>query len=209
MHCEPKRLYDYLFSGNGYKIRLALAQLGIPSEYEFLDILAGDTRTEEFLAKNPSGEIPVLELSDGTTLVESNSILCWLTESTFLMPEDRLERAHVLRWMFFEQSNIDRVIGRARFCRTFPDAVKGFATERDFGLWLGFGSRALGVLDQHLATRDFLVGDSYTAADICLFGYVHCANEGGFDLSRFEAVSHWIERVRSQPAHIAITARPS
>ena len=209
MNNHPTKLYDYLFSGNGYKIRLALAQLEIPVEYEFIDILAGDTRTEEFLRKNPNGEIPVLELADGTTLVESNAILCWLTDSTWLMPKGRLDRTKVLRWMFFEQSNIDRILGRARFCRTFPDAVKGFATERDFGMWIGFGNRALSVLESHLVNSSFLVGEDYTAADICVYGYVHCAEEGGFDLGLYPSVVGWLERVQAQRGHISLSFRPT
>ncbi|MEM7412836.1 MAG: glutathione S-transferase family protein [Myxococcota bacterium] len=209
MSIRATKLYDYPFSGNGYKIRLALAQLELPFAYERVDILAGETRSEAFLRKNPNGEIPVLALSDGTHLVESNAILCWLTDGSRLMPVDSLERAQVLRWMFFEQSNIDRVIGRARFCRTFPEVVEGFATERDFGLWTGMGNRTLGVLDGHLTARSFLVGERYSAADISVYGYVHVAEGGGFDLGRYPAVGAWLERVRSEDGHVSIDAIPA
>ncbi|HYD43885.1 MAG TPA: glutathione S-transferase N-terminal domain-containing protein, partial [Phenylobacterium sp.] len=109
MAVQPVRLYDFPFSGNGYKVRLALHQLGLGVERQIIDILKGEARSGDFLAKNPVGEIPALELSDGTVLRESNAILYWLTEGTPLMPSDRLGRTRVVQWMCFEQSNIDRV----------------------------------------------------------------------------------------------------
>ncbi|MGH8597363.1 MAG: glutathione S-transferase family protein, partial [Gammaproteobacteria bacterium] len=111
MSPRPKRLYDLPFSGNGYKVRLALAQLGIAVEYEVVDLIKGETKSKEFLAKNPMGQIPLLELDDGSLLRESNAILAWLAEGTFLMPDDAFSRARVLQWMMFEQNNIDKVIG--------------------------------------------------------------------------------------------------
>ena len=118
---KPKKLYDFLFSGNGYKIRLALHQLGIRVEHEYVNLLTGDTRAEAFLEKNPVGQIPVLELDNGTLLRESNAILYWLTEGTRLLPEDPTTQAEVLQWMFFETSNIDKNLGRCRFMATYPD----------------------------------------------------------------------------------------
>jgi glutathione S-transferase len=204
MNPRPKRLYDFPFSGNGYKVRLALAQLGIVVEYEIVDLLIGKTRTQEFLAKNPLGQIPVLELDDGTMLRESNAILFWLTERTTLMPDDALQRARVIQWMMFEQSNIDKVLGRTRFLRRYPNFIP--TSPRDWEEWDRAGNRALSVLDAELATHPFLVGERYSAADICLYGYVHCADEGGFDLNRYPSVSAWLERVRRQPGHVPMAA---
>ncbi len=204
MKTDRPRLYDFPFSGNGYKLRLAMTQLGVAFDYRVIDILAGQSRTPQFLVLNPMGQIPVLELPDGTVLRESNAILVWLTEGTGLMPTDRLERTRVLQWMSFEQSNIDKVLGRTRFLRAYPDFRE--VAEAEWAVWYEEGDRALAVLDQALDGRDFLVGSAYSAADICLYGYVHTAEEGGFDLGRYPRVGRWLEAVRGQPGHIPITA---
>lgn len=198
----PVRLYDFPFSGNGYKVRLALAQLGLDVEHQIVDLLAGETASEWFLARNLMGQIPVLELSDGTCLPESNAILYWLGEGTALMPADRLLRARVVQWMCFEQSNIDKVLGRSRFLSCYPDFRE--TTRDEFEGWWAEGNRALSVLDAELEESEFLVGSTYSVADICLYGYVHCADEGGFDLQRFPSVSRWLESVRRQSGHITI-----
>lgn len=198
----PKRLYDFPFSGNGYKVRLALSHLGLQVEYRIVDLLAGETSAPEFLARNPMGQIPVLELDDGTCMPESNAILLWLTDGTPLMPADGLGRARVVQWMCFEQSNIDKVLGRTRFLKRYPDFRS--TTPEEWSQWYATGYRALDVMESELARRDFLVGDRYSAADICLYGYVHCAEDGGFSLERYPAVSSWRERVREQPGHVSI-----
>lgn len=200
MSAQPFRLYDYPYSGNGYKIRLALHQLGIVVDYQIVDILKSETKSESFLAKNPMGEIPALELSDGMVLRESNAILYWLTEGTPLMPADKMGRTRVIQWMCFEQSNIDRVLGRARFLKAHPNFRQ--ATTAEFEQWHATGHRALGVMDQELSHQAFLVGNAYSAADICLYGYVHTGREGGFGLDRFPAVIAWLERIANQPQHI-------
>jgi len=199
---QPKRLYDFPFSGNGYKVRLALAHLGLSVEYETVDLVGGETNTPRFLAKNPMGQIPVLELDDGTMLRESNSILFWLTEGTSLMPDDRLARARIVQWMCFEQSNIDKVLGRTRFLKRYPDFMA--TTSADWEQWYATGYRALDVMESELRKQGFLVADAFSAADICLYGYVHCAEEGGFDLARYGAVNRWRARVREQPGHVPI-----
>jgi len=204
MNPRPMRLYDFPFSGNGYKVRLALAQLGIVVEHEIVDLLVGETRTPEFLAKSPLGQIPVLQLDDGTLLRESNAILFWLTEHTELMPHEALQRTQVIQWMMFEQSNIDKVLGRTRFLRRYPNFIP--TSPRDWVEWDRAGNQALSVLEAELRTHPFLVGDRYSAADICLYGYVHCADEGGFDLNRYPFVSAWLERVRRQPGHVPMAA---
>ena len=202
MNARPLRLYDFPFSGNGYKIRLALAQLGIRVDYEVIDLIARETKSARFLAKNPLGEIPVLELDDGTLLRESNAILFWLTDGTALMPTDPLERARVVQWMLFEQNQIDKVLGRTRFLLRYPAFMR--ATQADFDGWYATGYRALAIVDDELRNRDFIVGKRYSAADICLYGYVHCAGEGGFDLTRTPRIVDWLARVREQSRHVTI-----
>jgi glutathione S-transferase len=195
LNATPKRLYDFPFSGNGYKIRLALAYLGLAVEYEIVDIVAGEARSPAFLAKNPMGQIPMLELSDGTCLRESNAILFWLTEGTRLMPKDPIAKTRVIQWMCFEQSNVDQVLGRTRFLKRYP-TFRATAQE-EWDQWYAVGYRALGVMEQELASRTFLVGNSYSAADICLYGYVHCAEDGGFDLTPYPNVVRWRAEVQS------------
>ncbi|MBL8681642.1 MAG: glutathione S-transferase family protein [Myxococcales bacterium] len=195
-------LYDYPFSGNGYKVRLVLRELGIAYEYRALDILKGHTREPWFLAKNPAGQIPVLELDDGACLSESSAILVHVARGTPLFPSDPLSQTRALQWMCFEQSNIDGVISRARFRRAFPDAIP--TRPEEFAAWLSEGHRALAVLEGHLSQREFLVDDAFSIADIALYAYVHCADQGGFSLDTYPALRRWLQRVRSRPAHIAI-----
>lgn len=200
MDAQPARLFDFPFSGNGYKVRLALHHLGLPVERQIVDILDGANRSPEFLAHNPMGEIPALELSDGTVLRESNAILYWLAEGTPLMPTGRLERTRVVQWLCFEQSNIDRVLGRARFLKAYPEFTT--VAQFDVDTWHAAGHRALENLDQELSDHDFLVGEAFSIADISLYAYVHTAREGGFDLDRFPAVQAWLDRIAAQPGHI-------
>lgn len=203
----PRRLYDFLPSGNGYRVRLALVQLGVPFEHVEVDILSGGAREPWFLAKNPAGEIPVLELEDGTLLRESNAILFNITEGTPLLPASSLARTEVLRWMFFEQSNVARVMGRARFRKRWPAIVP--TEPKEFEQWYAHGYRALSVMEQHLGDRDFFVENRYTAADLSLYAYTHCAEEGGFSFTDYPRVRAWFERVRNQPKYLPIDRRPS
>jgi glutathione S-transferase len=199
------RLYDYLTSGNGYKVRLLLAQLGLPVERIELDIVAGETRTEEFLRKNPNGRIPLLELDDGTCIAESNAIQFFLAEGTDFLPEDRRERAKILQWMFFEQYSHEPYIAVVRFW-----AHTGVLEEKgdEVGERRKRGYAALAVMDEHLAEREFFVGNCYSIADIALYAYTHVADEGGFDLAPYPAVRAWLARVRDQPGHIPIDCCP-
>jgi glutathione S-transferase len=197
------RLYDFLPSGNGYKVRLLLRQLGIPFELVEMDILAGKTRTPEFLEKNPNGRIPVVELEDGRFLFESGAILVYFAEGTRFFPDDRWQRAQVLQWMFFEQYSHEPYIAVARAWLH----VFGLDDERRRQLpqKQKLGYDALAVMERHLATRKFFVAGGYTIADIALYAYTHVAGEGGFDLERFPAVGAWLERVRAEDAHVPIT----
>jgi glutathione S-transferase len=199
-------LYDFLPSGNGYKVRLTLRELGRPFSYKQVDILRGETRQPWFLAKNPVGHVPVLEFDDGTCLTESSAILFHVAEGSTLLPSDPLARTRVLQWMCFEQQQIDNVISRARFRRLFPDVVP--TRPEEFDAWSKQGTRALRILDAHLQTRTYLVNEQFTIADITLFAYVHCAEEGRCDLKPFSAVRTWLERVAARPAHLGITEVP-
>ena len=196
------RLYDYLASGNAYKVRLLLHQLGIPFERVEMDIVRGETRTPEFQAKNPNGRIPTLELEDGTHLAESNAILFYLAEGTPFLPADRLERALALQWMCFEQYSHEPNIATVRFW-----LHTGLDDERRAMLPMKrrLGHDALGVMDGHLRARSFFVGERYSIADIALFAYTHVAGEGGFELQPYAAVRAWLDRVRAQPGHVPIT----
>jgi len=196
------RLYDYLASGNAYKVRLLLHQLGIPFERVETDIVRGETRTPEFLARNPNGRIPTLELEDGTHLAESNAILFYLAEDTPFLPATRLERALVLQWMCFEQYSHEPNIATVRFW-----LHTGLDDERRAMLPMKrrLGHDALAVMDGHLRARSFFVGERYSIADIALFAYTHVAGEGGFDLEPYAAVRAWLDRVRAQPGHVPIT----
>jgi len=199
-------LYDYLDSGNGYKVRLLLTQLGIPFTLIEVDILKGETRTAEFLQKNPNGRIPVLQLENGQFLAESNAILCYLAEGSSFLPTDRYERAQVLQWMFFEQYSHEPNIATSRFWLRHLEITPERQIALEQKQQLGYA--ALDVMEKHLAERSFFVGNRYTVADIALYAYTHVAHEGGFVLDNYPRVRAWLELVRTQPRHILITQRP-
>lgn len=196
------RLYEYPPSGNCYKIRLLLTQLGIPFERIPLDILKQQTRTPTFLAINPNGRIPVLEVKPGQFLAESNAILFYLSEGTPLVPEDAFARAQVLQWMFFEQYSHEPNIATSRFWISYLKKADEYRTALQQKQKLGYA--ALDVMEKHLSENPFFVMNIYTIADIALFAYTHVADEGGFDLSTYPAIQAWIRRVEAQPGHISI-----
>jgi glutathione S-transferase len=199
-------LYDYLDSGNGYKIRLLLAQLGTPYRYHELDILRGETRTPQFLAKNPNGRIPTIELEDGRCLAESDAILWYLADGTDFIPADRLARAQVLQWMFFEQYSHEPYVATPRFIvRHLPadDPRRAELPKR-----LANGRAALAVMEQHLGSRSYFVAERYGIADIALYAYTHVAEDGGLELSPFPNLRAWLARVAAQPRHVRLLDRP-
>ncbi len=205
------RLYDDPISGNGYKVRLALAQLRIDYRYHALDVLKGETRQPTFLTKNPLGKIPVLETPDGRFLSESNAILWYLAGAhpagRSFGPATPDEEYETLRWMFFEQYSHEPNIAVARFWRHLPEMSElqhKMLPER-----LEKGYQALAVMEKHLAGADYFVGNRYGIADIALYAYSHVAEEGGFDLSVYPALGAWLKRVARQPNHVAITDVPA
>ena len=198
------RLYDDPISGNGYKVRLVLTQLGIPFEYVALDIMKSETRTPAFLAINPNGRIPALRLDDGMVLSESNAICWYLAEGTKLAPGDRLSRARTLQWMFFEQYEHEPNIAVARFWKHLPKMDERQA--RELPERMRRGHLTLGVMEKHLTGRKFFVGETFGLADIALYAYTHVAEEGGFDLAPYPAIRAWLARVAAQPNHVTITA---
>jgi glutathione S-transferase len=199
-------LFDYLDSGNGYKVRLLLAQLGIDYRWTELDIDAGETRTLEFLKRNPNGRVPTLELDDGTNLAESNAILWYLAEASKLAPADRLERAQTLQWLFFEQYSHEPYVATPRYIVKHLPA--DHPRRAELAERLAKGRAALAVMETHLAERRFFVAERYGIADIALYAYTHVAEEGGHDLAPLPSVRAWLERVAAQPGHVAIDVRP-
>ena len=200
------KLYDNMSSGNGYKCRLLLHQLAIPYQRIELDIDKAEPRTPEFLAKNPVGRIPTLQLDDGTCLPESDAIIVYLAEGTPFLPDDRVGRAQVLQWLFFEQYNHEPNIATSRYWLTH-----GFEITPERKMMLEMkrkgGIEALDVMEKRLSGNDFFVGGRYSIADIALYAYTHVAEEGKFSLQPYPAIRAWLTRVATQPRHIPITQR--
>lgn len=194
-------VYGMSASGNCYKVGLLLAQLGEPYRWVEVDTLGGETRSADFLAKNPNGKVPLLELDDGRMLAESNAILCYLAEGSALWPDDRWYRAQVLQWLFFEQYSHEPYIAVARFISRFLPA--DHPRRAELPRLVERGNQALAVMEQHLQDRIFFADCGYSLADIALYAYTHSAHEAGFDLSAYRAISSWLDRVRSQPGHVA------
>jgi len=198
------RVFGDQYSGNCYKVRLLLEQLAVPYEWTHVDILKKESRTPEFLAKNPVGQVPVLQLEDGTCLPESNAILHYLADGSPLLPAVRLERAQVLRWMFFEQYKHEPSVAVARFIVRYL----GRPAEQEELLRrkIADAHAALSVMERHLQARPFFVADRYTIADIALYAYTHVAHEGEVDLAGYPAIRAWLQRVRSEPRHVSMGA---
>ena len=191
-------------SGNCYKVLLVLHLLGIEHRWVHVDILVGETRRPGFLAMNPNGRIPLLTIEPGVHLAESNAIIAYLAEGSPLLPDDRLLRAQVLQWMFFEQYSHEPNIATSRYYLHFLKDPEGKRAELERRRAPGLA--ALGVMEGHLGPRPYFVGDRLTLADIALFGYTHVADEGGFDLEPFPAIRAWLDRVRDRPGFVPMRA---
>lgn len=201
-------LYSMQSSGNCYKPRLLMHQLGLDFRIVDTDSTTGETRTPRFLALNPNGRVPLLVLPDGRRLSESNAMLLYLAEGTKYLPADRYDRAVVNQWLFFEQYEHEPTIAVARsWIAIYPDR-RGKATPEQIADWRKRGNRALGVMEERLADRDWLAGEDYSVADIALYAYTHVADEGGFDLAAFPAISAWLARVAAQPGYVGLEWRP-
>jgi glutathione S-transferase len=197
-------LYNSPVSGNCYKVRLLLAHLGLDYETQEVSVVDRSNREELLGRLNPAGRVPTLVLDDGQALAESNAILWYFGDGTPFVPDERLARAQVLQWLFFEQYDHEPAIAVARFLRTYSGRPELFEERRDE--LLQRGERALGSMERHLDGRSWLVGDTFTIADIALYAYTHAADEGGFDLAGFPAIRAWLERVAAQPGHVPIDA---
>jgi glutathione S-transferase len=200
-------LYSMQRSGNSYKVRLALARLGIPYRLVEIDFLQGESRTPEFLAKNPNGQIPLLEVAPNRYLAESNAILWYVAGGTTLAPEGRIERAEALQWMFFEQHSVIPNIGAAYFWLAL---IKGGRDLQSHALedWMENGYRALAVMEMHLSQYPYFVDNRFTIADIALYAYTHVANQCDFDLARYRAVRDWLDRIAAEPGYVTMDWQP-
>ncbi|MWV17484.1 glutathione S-transferase family protein [Pseudomonas sp. L-22-4S-12] len=196
------KVYGDYRSGNCYKVKLMLHLLGREYEWVAVDILKGETQTPEFLAKNPNGKIPVLELEDGTCLWESNAILNFLAEGSEFLPGEPRLRTQVLQWQFFEQYSHEPYIAVARFIQLYQG--RPAEREEEFKVCQVRGYKALKVMEQQLSRTPYLVGEHCSIADIALYAYTHVAAEGGFDLSGFPAINAWLARVASQARHVGM-----
>jgi glutathione S-transferase len=195
-------LYNSQVSGNCWKVRQLFAHLGIEYERHELDVIDRSNRPEVIGDMNPALRVPTLLFDDGRTLAESNAITFYFADGTDYLPEDRFERAKVLQWQFFEQYDVEPNIAVARFWRIASITPTGPELEAK----IRGGHNALVALDRYLDSREFLVGERYTIADITLYAYTHVAHEGGFELDSYAAVRAWLGRVAAQPGHIPITA---
>ena len=201
------KLYSMQRSGNSYKVRLALALLEAPYRAIEIDILRGESRTPDFLAKNPSGQVPLLEVAEGRYLAESNAILWYLAVGTSLAPENRMDRAEALQWMFFEQHALEPNIGAAYFWLVL---VRGGRDLQTHALedWMERGYGALQVMENHLKIHDFFAAGQLTVADIALYGYTHVAHECDFDLGAFPSIRAWLRRIEQMPGFVTMDWQP-
>jgi glutathione S-transferase len=200
-------LHQMQDSGNCYKLRLLMAQLAIPFRIVDVDVLSGETRTAEFLAKNPNGRVPLLQLDDGSFLPESNAALFYVADGTSYLPNTRLGRARVLQWLFFEQYSHEPYIAVARYWWSIKPGGREQKQDR-FPEWHERGYQALAVMERHLASGPFFVDGRYSIADIALYAYTHMAAEGGFDLAGYANVRAWLARVAALKGHVPLGWRP-
>lgn len=196
------RIYGDIQSGNCYKVKLLCSLLNIKHEWIDIDILANDTQSEAFLAKNPNGKVPVIRLDNGKSLWESNAILYYLAEDSYLLPTDPFHRAQVLQWQFFEQYSHEPYIAVARYINKYlglPESRRAEYHAKQEG-----GHRALAIMEEHLSILSYLVAEAPTIADLSLYAYTHVADEGGFDLSQYPSIKRWFTRIESLEGFVTI-----
>ncbi|MCB1757527.1 MAG: glutathione S-transferase family protein [Gammaproteobacteria bacterium] len=198
------RVYGDIFSGNCYKIKLLMGLLQIDHEWIPVDILAGETDTPEFRAMNSNGKIPLLQIGESEYLPESNAILNYLAEGTAFLPAERLTRARVLQWQFFEQYSHEPYVAVARYIQRYlglpDDQLENYRSKQEGG------HKALAIMEEHLAGSDFFVGDAPTIADISLYAYTHVSHEGGIELDAYPNIRNWLDRIEALPNYVAMTA---
>ncbi|MBC2886000.1 glutathione S-transferase family protein [Ochrobactrum sp. CM-21-5] len=200
-------LYGQTDSGNCYKPRLLLAKLRRPFHHAEISSLDGSTRKPDYLAKNPNGKVPLLELEDGRFVAESNAILLHLAEGTPFLPADPYERALVYQWLFFEQYSHEPYIAVRRALLVYPERARDATPDR-LASTLAGGDKALAVMETQLQKTPFLVGETYTLADIALYAYTHEAHRGGFNMERYPAVKSWLARVVEHEGHVPMEWLP-
>ena len=196
------KVYGDIQSGNCYKIKLLLSFLEIKHEWIHVDILNGETLTDNFLSMNQNGKIPVLELDDGRFLSESNAILNYLAVDSNYLPNENYLRSKVLEWQFFEQYSHEPYIAVARYISKYlglpEEKIEEYNSKQEGG------HKALKVMEAQLSKTNYLVGDTPTIADVSLYGYTHVANEGGFDLTQYSAIQSWLKRITNLPNYIGM-----
>jgi glutathione S-transferase len=193
-------VYGMKASGNCYKVQLLLEQLGRPYRWIEVDSVHGQTRTPDFLAMNPNGKVPLLELADGRRLAESNAILCYLAEDSDFLPADAWQRAQVLQWLFFEQYSHEPYVAVARFvARWLP---VDHPRQAELPRLRERGHEALAVMERQLSQQEFLVSSGYSVADIALYAYTHEAPVGGIALDDYPAIRAWLARIESRPGFV-------
>lgn len=200
-------IYGMHDSGNCYKPRLLMAKLGLGFRHVEVNSVTGETRAADYLAMNPNGKVPLLELDDGRLLAESNAILLYLAEGTRLLPDDRYARGLVCQWLFFEQYSHEPFIAVRRALLKYPERRAQATPERMEALLHG-GNQALGVMEAQLARTRFIAGDAMSVADIALYAYTQDAGFAGYEIDAFPAVSAWLDRVRADPGHVPMTWLP-
>ncbi len=193
------KIYGDHRSGNCYKLELLCALLDLDYEWQTVDIMRGDTRTPDFLARNPNAKVPLLELDDGRCLAESNAILLFLAEGSRLVPTEPFSRARMLQWLFFEQYSHEPYIAVARFIALYlglPEERRADYLSKQAG-----GYKALDVMETQLQNSPYLVADEPSMADIALYAYTHVAADGGFELTGYPAITTWLRRIESLPGY--------
>lgn len=193
------KIYGDYRSGNCYKIQLVCALLNIDYQWIAIDIMKGEASSPAMLAKNPNGKIPLIEMDDGFVLTESNAIINYLAANTDCYPNNRETTAKIQQWQFFEQYSHEPYIAVARFIKLYQGMPESRIAE--FEAKQAVGIKALQLMEDHLKSNSFLVGDSMTTADIALYAYTHVAHQGGFDLNNFPAIRSWINRIQSLPTY--------
>jgi glutathione S-transferase len=200
-------LFQFHMSGNCYKVRLAAKHAGVTLTLRDVDMLGGETRSPEFLKINPNGKLPTLVLDDGRALPESNAAMWWLARDTPLWPKDDWARAEALQWLFFEQYSHEPNIATRRFWAAYAPLERRQERAQMMQGWFDGGHAALRVMETHLSKSDWFADARFSIADIALYAYTHCADEGGFDLKDYPSVRAWLARVAARPDHIAMADR--